>query len=120
MPRKAAKLCAGVGCHARTLRRYCDACRERMRRTDRQRRAAADRLRPSSAKRGYDRTWRRVRLAYLADQPFCETPGCPRPAEQVHHVDNDSSNNDADNLQALCRPCHAGLTQRERGMHGTE
>lgn len=36
-------------------------------------------------------------------------------AREVDHIDNDPSNNELDNLQALCTPCHSRKTQQDMG-----
>jgi len=40
--------------------------------------------RPSSAARGYDRTWRQIRAAFLKKHPDCLV--CGQPAEEVDHI----------------------------------
>lgn len=54
--------------------------------------------------------WRGIRKRKLARNPECED-GCGRPAVHVDHVDNDVSNNAAENLRALCRSCHGRKTR---------
>ena len=49
----------------------------------------------------------------------CEECGHPHaPADgymlTVHHIDGDPSNNDPDNLVALCQRCHLGLHGKKR------
>lgn len=89
---------------------YCD--RHRSERT------AYDRRRGSAARRGYDSTWRPVRLAYLQRVGWrCERCGA-RPADtsrlHVHHVvplrDGGARLNPS-NLQALCESCHNALPE---------
>lgn len=71
--------------------------------------------RPGNTARGYDGRWRRVRAAYLASHPCCETPRCPEPATQVHHRDGRGprGDNSPANLAALCASCHSRITARE-------
>ena len=53
--------------------------------------------------------WRRIRREILnRDGWRCQRCGRPG-ALEVHHVDGDPGNNDPDNLQAVCRPCHIDL-----------
>jgi len=78
---------------------------------------AQDRDRPSASKRGYDRHWQRLRRMYLNSFPLCEC-GCGYAAEEVHHLDGDSSNNSWENLQALTKVCHSRVTAKEKGLHG--
>ena len=81
-------------------------------------RAADDR--PSAARRGYGRRWRRLRLSYLNRHPICENPFGIQDhliaATDVDHIiarrfggpDRD------DNLQALCHACHSRKTRLEQ------
>ena len=60
--------------------------------------------------------WLRTRDDYLSCVHYmCETVGCGRPAQQVHHIDplteedyfvNYEKCYGFDNLRALCRDCH--------------
>jgi hypothetical protein len=45
---------------------------------------------------------------------ICETPGCGRIAQQVHHVDGDPGNNAMTNLLGVCVPCHRALEAEKR------
>jgi 5-methylcytosine-specific restriction endonuclease McrA len=70
---------------------------------------------------GYGSQWRRVRNAYIREHPRCETSGCDRPAQEVHHLDHRGPlaprGLDWSNLQALCVPCHRKLTRaREKQL----
>lgn len=59
--------------------------------------------------------WQKTRAAFLAENPVCAR--CGRPANTVHHVamarENPELWFDFDNLEALCRGCHAKESQRE-------
>ena len=84
--------------------------------------------RPSSAARGYDYRWRKVRLRYLREQPLCERclkRGMVAEAVDVHHkvriADDRSRRLDRTNLEALCPPCHrSGAQSEERLGYSTE
>jgi 5-methylcytosine-specific restriction endonuclease McrA len=70
--------------------------------------------RDSSAARGYDRAWRRLRSWFLHRHPLCVR--CGLPASLVDHVralEDGGSRLDAANLQALCRLCHAAKTRTD-------
>ena len=76
--------------------------------------------RPSSAKRGYNNKWRRVRAAYLRKHPMCVkcmAEGRFTPATVVDHITPHRGNPvlmwDENNYQALCKPCHDKKTWTE-------
>jgi 5-methylcytosine-specific restriction protein A len=87
-------------------------------------RKARDLRRKSSHERGYDSTWRRLRLMKLARQSLCEAnTHCqhPTPATEVDHRIPIAHRPDLrltmTNLQSLCHTCHSAKTMREQ--HGT-
>lgn len=62
------------------------------------------------------RAWQRCRMAKLAQSPMCER--CKRvPASEVHHTARAQIAPEqfyqSENLEALCRKCHAKETARE-------
>lgn len=70
--------------------------------------------------------WQKLRKSYIKLQPLCEKcleKGTVRAAENVHHKRspfiageiNYSLLLDPDNLQSLCRECHAEIHNREQG-----
>ena len=73
--------------------------------------------RPSSARRGYDRRWRKLRRMVLAAHPICQADGCEHAATDVHHIKRRAAGGDDtdDNLQALCHGCHSRITGKEKG-----
>lgn len=80
-------------------------------------RQAADkayrRSKGTNASRGYDATWRRIRLLVLADEPLCRlcaAKGKHTVARHVDHIDGDSWNRANSNLQPLCIACHNAKT----------
>jgi len=114
-PQHAARPCAYRGC-PRLVRgrdiRYCDEHK-------RQINAAYDAQRGTSAQRGYDARWRRLRQMYLNAYPLCADPyGCHAqhgelvPATEVDHIKSkcNDGTNDWNNLQALCKSCHSRKT----------
>ena len=78
--------------------------------------------RESSAKRGYDAKWRKLRDQYLAVTDYCEDPygrhGTQPPrATEVDHITPISEGGvrlDPRNCQALCRGCHAKKTREDQ------
>lgn len=112
MPSRPKHLCAHPGCQTliESGQTYCQA-HERRR----------DQVRGSAVARGYDRRWRRVREAYLAEHPFCEC-GCGGIAEEVHHIVPIADGGDrfaSANLMALTKQCHSRITaQSARGIGG--
>src|SRR6185437_997332 len=74
-------------------------------------------LRQSASRRGYDGTWRKLRLAYLAQNPLCldcTQQGRVTAAEEVHHEKTIQEaphlRLDWSNLRALCHRCHSRRT----------
>ena len=106
--------CGWPGCRTLTGDRFCDTHR----RADQRR---LDARRPSSSARGYDARWRHIRAEVLARDPWCSK--CrERPAEEVHHVValRDGGTNAPENLAALCKSCHSGLTMTATRAAGSD
>lgn len=71
--------------------------------------------RVSASGRGYDATWRKVRIAHLMANPVCVTPGCGRAAVDVDHIVPIRAGGgrlDRNNLQSFCHSCHSKKTRR--------
>jgi 5-methylcytosine-specific restriction protein A len=73
--------------------------------------------RASSSSRGYGYRWRKIRMAFLRSHPLCEVcKAASRVSEatEVHHkvAKRNGGSDSFDNLQALCKPCHSGITAR--------
>lgn len=70
--------------------------------------------RPCAAKRGYNRTWTKLRTMILAGEPLCRM--CSRPALDVDHIVplSQGGGNDHGNLQPLCHSCHSKKTVMDR------
>lgn len=86
-----------------------------------------DAQRGTSAERGYDARWCRLRKMFLAQHPLCADPygahaerGELMPATEVDHIQprRDGGSDDWDNLQSLCKPCHSRKTATEDGRWG--
>jgi 5-methylcytosine-specific restriction endonuclease McrA len=95
---RAPTVCNTPGCPEDATRNgKCDGCRRE--------KAAA---RPRNPDYSTDK-WKRVRGRYKRLHPICETPGCGRESQEVHHIDADTSHNWDDNLEALCKSCHGKI-----------
>lgn len=74
--------------------------------------------RPSAAKRGYGRQWRKVSKARLSGEPCadCLERGEVNPATQLHHLTRHKGDPagvfDLDNTRPLCHSCHSIRTAR--------
>ena len=77
---------------------------------------AYDRRRGKTAARGYDGTWRKLRLMVLREQPLC---ACGRVATEVDHIipiaKAPELRLEMSNLQAMCKSCHSRKTNAEDG-----
>lgn len=109
MPRKSKCPCRHPGCPqlVEAGQLYCDE-------------HAPHYERPSSAKRGYNSKWRKVRAAYLRKHPMCVkcmAEGRYVEATVVDHITPHRGNPalmwDENNYQALCKPCHDKKTWTE-------
>ena len=62
--------------------------------------------------------WRKLRESVLNMEPLCRhctARGLIVAASEVDHINNVASDNDPDNLQALCKSCHSRKTQADMG-----
>lgn len=126
MPVAAPRPCRKPGCPrlSRAAHGYCEehAHIAQAKAEEAQRRRQASDRRGSAQSRGYDANWQRVRKAKLASVKGlceeCQREGKLRPAQVVHHRDEDSRNNAQSNLEALCRDHHEMRHGRLRGAGG--
>lgn len=84
------------------------------------RQSKSERERPSSRERGYDWQWEQLSEQFRIQNPLCEhcqSIGRLEPAREVDHIIPFQSHDDPlrldwNNLQGLCRTCHAKKTRR--------
>ncbi|WP_077616919.1 HNH endonuclease signature motif containing protein [Caenibacillus caldisaponilyticus] len=117
MPQRPKKPCNHPGCPNLTTERYCDQHKKDERQYDR--------YRGNSAQRGYDARWRKARLMFLREHPFCvicEQEGRLTPATVVDHIVPHKGNYelfwDVRKWQPLCKQCHDRKTAKEDGGFG--
>ena len=73
----------------------------------------------STTQRGYGHQWRKLRDSVMRrDQGLCQVClaiGKYTPADEVDHVTPKAAggSEEPDNLQAICKPCHAEKTAKE-------
>lgn len=84
-----------------------------------------DRRRPSAAERGYGERWRRIRAAFLREQPICVDCGGRAhvadhdPISRVELVRQGDPDPDAfHHLRPRCASCHNRRTARDDGGFG--
>ena len=120
MPSKPKTFCLN-NCRSLAIsgRRYCATCAETIdKRREAQRikyRARTDAKRGNSTARGYDNRWARLSKYVRANEPLCRM--CKvQMADLVDHIvalRDGGERLDVDNLQPLCRKCHAIKTAQE-------
>jgi 5-methylcytosine-specific restriction protein A len=119
MPFDAPHQCANPNCRRRTTARYCPACRR-----DVQRSQDADR--GTATQRGYGAWWRKYRMHYLREHPWCVDPYKRHRGHQAATVIDHRIPHKGDiglfrnpkNHQGLCDDCHRIKTAREDGGFG--
>jgi len=117
MPILPPKQCTTPGCPNYSKGGRCDQHRAEYQRSKRRK---LDSKRESSSKRGYDGTWRKLRLLVLRGEPLCrhcQGNGTLTPATEVDHIVplRDGGTNHESNLQPLCKSCHSKKTVKEDG-----
>jgi 5-methylcytosine-specific restriction protein A len=90
---------------------------------EKQRKKLLDDRRGSSAARGYDSAWQRLRKRFLRKNPlcvFCMEQGLLTEAAVVDHIITISERPDLrlvwGNLRSLCKRCHDRRTAKEQGF----
>lgn len=117
MPRRPLSPCPHPGCGKLTAGGACAAHRGQ---TDRERKRAFDRRRPTAAQRGYDSRWQKSSRGFLAKHPLCapcQRKGRVTLATLVDHVRPHRGDKvlfwDRANWEPSCTPCHSSDKQRE-------
>ena len=104
MPQRAPVACRRHGCRGLVRSGVCSVCGPQRQ----QGRDDYDDRRGNSSSRGYDAKWRRLREQVLCAQPLCVV--CGAVAVDVDHIvpiRQGGAVLAVDNLQPLCRKCHA-------------
>ena len=68
------------------------------------------------------RRWRAIRKAFIMRNPLChdcERQGITKLAEEIHHIDDDHTNNLDSNLMALCKMHHSRRTNEQMKAKAT-
>jgi len=114
MPTAPPRPCHFRGCPQLTYDGFCD--------DHKQHKWEGDRYRGTTASRGYDNDWKRVRLLALRRDKFvcqhCLKENRVTVAVDVDHIVPIDAvpqlRLKLDNLQSLCRPCHRAKTEHDR------
>ena len=122
MPNRPKKPCKGKYGTCPNLvdanKRYCSSCQPGEVKKEKARTRQYDKQRGTTAQRGYDSRWNRVRALYIKRNPICENcinEGRTNKAEEVHHIipiKQGGAKYSFDNLMSLCRTCHNKIEPR--------
>jgi len=114
MPWKAKKSCMHPGCRATYEGQgsYCDAHK-----SEHSAGKAYNAYGRDKDRQAFETSarWRKIRRAALARAPLCADCLAVRRvtmANEVHHVDDDYTNNEDSNLMCLCTSCHSKRTRK--------
>jgi 5-methylcytosine-specific restriction protein A len=97
--------------------KYCPDCQPREKQREQAKTREYDQKRGSSAQRGYNAHWQKVRLRKLKKDPLCQScDSFPvfRKADLVHHIDGNPKNNAMENLMSVCNACHEKIHKNDR------
>lgn len=113
MPQQAGRPCNNRQCTGIVRNGTCSKCGSQRRGKDR----AYDANRGTSAERGYDATWRKLRRMHLASEPLCrdcKAEGRITMGGHIHHIKakRDGGDNSFENLMTLCASHHNQRTAR--------
>lgn len=115
MPQRAPSACRTPGCPGLVRNGVCSRCGPLRRQVQ----AEHDAQRGTSAQRGYDADWQRLRDYHLRAEPtcrMCAAVGRVERATMVDHIvpiNDGGARLDESNLQSLCGACHAKKTQAD-------
>lgn len=119
MPVSAPHPCNHPGCRTLVHTRYCDAHQKVFRRRQ-------DERRGNAAARGYDATWRKLRLVQLQLHPLCQCEDCDEgrkrltPANVVDHIvsieERPDLRLDLSNLRSMSKACHDRRTAKDQAF----
>ena len=125
------KLCAYPGCRRAVPlgEKYCEAHKQKGEAQDalsaKQRESRRLKFKGTSADRGYDYRWRKLRNRFIAQHPHCAEclkRGVITMATDVDHIIPHRGDArllyDEANLQSLCKSCHSKKTASEDGGFG--
>ena len=120
MPERAMKICNHPGCNRAipSDASYCERHASLHVNADRHRQY--DAARPASHRFYHTARWQRIRDSFITRHPLCckcYERGIVKQAEIVDHIieiSDGGSLTSVDNLQSLCRYCHAEKTNNER------
>lgn len=83
-------------------------------------RARTDAMRPSSSARGYDTAWRKLRDAFLKENPICCVQGCGECSTDADHYLDVRTHPELrlvwQNLRPYCHAHHSARTARDQGF----
>lgn len=121
MPQRSPKPCVVPGCRNTTTTRWCEVHAKTPAVT-----RPYDQWRGSSASRGYDNSWRKLRLVALKRDHYlcqrCLESDRPTQATEVHHIVGIDVAPELrlvlENLASMCAPCHKYITECEQGIWG--
>jgi len=118
MPARPLRPCAAPGCTALVVRGRCEAHQKAQR-------IEQDAVRGSTTERGYDWSWRKLRVQFLQRHPLCMCPECDEGrkrvtlAEVVDHIQTIEDRPDLrlawSNLRSMSKAHHDAHTARTRG-----
>jgi len=106
--------------------RICGKCNEvvkgRCEKCFSKRLESEDKLRGTTAERGYDHQWRKLSERFRKHNPLCVKcyeRGRVEPVKDVHHIKPIRTHPELrlewDNLMSLCRECHDEIEREENG-----